>query len=114
MTSRKIHLFRKSAAEAGIPCNYYLNPSEKLMSRASEWSAVEHEDCVETIFNFNIPAFKDANVYVKRYNNQAVDGHLNTDFLNLKDIKAEMKNGISKTYYPKIKGEEEDSCWSSG
>ncbi|MCL7021978.1 hypothetical protein MKW94_000581 [Papaver nudicaule] len=41
----KIHLFKKSAIEAGTPEKYYLNPSENLMKiAASAWRVVEHED----------------------------------------------------------------------
>ncbi|MCL7024724.1 hypothetical protein MKW94_022519 [Papaver nudicaule] len=111
----KIHLFRKSAMEAGTPGKYYINPSEKLMSKAPDWTAVEHEDYIET--RTNRAAFnKDIIVFMKRYCNQAVDDCenkddefsyiLNMDFLNVMEMKAEMKDGITKLYYPKIKGEE--------
>ncbi|KAI3960267.1 hypothetical protein MKW98_016991 [Papaver atlanticum] len=56
MASRKIHLFRQSAVEAGTPGDYYINPSEKLMTKTSDGSVVEHEDYIETIFN--MAAFK--------------------------------------------------------
>ncbi|KAI3960226.1 hypothetical protein MKW98_016950 [Papaver atlanticum] len=51
MASNKIHIFRKSAMEAGTPGKYYINPSEKLMSKASDWKVLEHEDAIEMIFN---------------------------------------------------------------
>ncbi|KAI3855491.1 hypothetical protein MKX03_004348 [Papaver bracteatum] len=99
--------------EAGTPGDYYINPSKKLMSKASDWKAVEHEDHVET--RTNMAAFDTNNsVFMKRYNNQAVDGHIqnedeyfsyivNSDFLNLKEMRGEVKDGIAICYYPKIK-----------
>ncbi|KAI3847860.1 hypothetical protein MKX03_003010 [Papaver bracteatum] len=56
MASKKIHLLRQSAVEAGTPGDYYINPSEKLMTKTGDWSVVEHEDYIETIFN--MAAFK--------------------------------------------------------
>ncbi|RZC78292.1 hypothetical protein C5167_002498 [Papaver somniferum] len=43
-SSPKIHLFKKSAIEAGTPEDYYLDPSDNLMKIAFMWSVVEHED----------------------------------------------------------------------
>ncbi|KAI3836924.1 hypothetical protein MKW98_005257, partial [Papaver atlanticum] len=40
----KIHLFKKSAIEAGTPEKYYLNPSENLWKMTSAWNVVEHKD----------------------------------------------------------------------
>ncbi|MCL7039911.1 hypothetical protein MKW94_016737 [Papaver nudicaule] len=111
MASSKIHLFRKSAMEAGTPGRYYINPSEKLISKAPHWSAVEHEDCIEV--RSNRAAFKDIIIFVKTYNNQAIgdsdnkdDNYnfiLNTDFLDVKEVKDEFKDGITKLYIPKKK-----------
>ncbi|KAI3960234.1 hypothetical protein MKW98_016958 [Papaver atlanticum] len=111
----KIHIFRKSAMEAGNPGKYYINPSEKLMSVASKWRVIEHEDCVEVIFNR--AALEDAYpIIIRRYNNQAIGDSenkdddysfiVNTDFLNLKEADSEMKDDVSKIYFPKIKGED--------
>ncbi|KAI3953090.1 hypothetical protein MKW98_020285 [Papaver atlanticum] len=117
MASKKIHLFRQSAVEAGNPGDYYINPSEKLMTKTSDWSAVEHEDYIETIFN--MAAFKGPGelVYGKRYKNQAIGDSvnkddncgyiLNSDFIDFNGIDGEIKDGLTKMYYPKIKlGEE--------
>ncbi|KAI3865162.1 hypothetical protein MKX03_016102 [Papaver bracteatum] len=107
----KIHIFRKSAMEAGNPGKYYINPSQKLMSKASEWRVIEHEDGIELIFNLD--AFGDSTIFGKRYNYQAIgdcenkDDYysyiVNTDFLNDKEANREIKDGFSKIYYPKIK-----------
>ncbi|MCL7039931.1 hypothetical protein MKW94_006994 [Papaver nudicaule] len=117
MASKKIHLFRQSAVEAGTPGRYYLNPSEKLMSKAPDWSAVEHEDCIET--RTNRAAFKDIPIAGKRYNSQAYGDSenkdddysyiMNTDFLDINRIKAEMKDGVSRNFIPKIKIEENNN-----
>ncbi|MCL7039192.1 hypothetical protein MKW94_015476 [Papaver nudicaule] len=114
MASKKIHLFRQSAVEAGTPGRYYLNPSEKLMSKTPDWSAVEHEDCIET--RTNRAALKDIPIAGKRYNNQVYGDSenkdddysyiMNTDFLYVNRIKAEMKDGVSRNFIPKIKIEE--------
>ncbi|MCL7030150.1 hypothetical protein MKW94_021312 [Papaver nudicaule] len=113
MATKKIHLFRQSAAEAGTPKDYYINPSEKLMSRASERSAVEHEDCIEVILNRK--ALGD-NIVIKRYDNQAVIDRenkinqfcyiFNTVFLDTNGMKSEFKDDIAKIYHMKIKVEE--------
>ncbi|KAI3960232.1 hypothetical protein MKW98_016956 [Papaver atlanticum] len=110
----KIHIFRKSAMEAGNPGKYYINPSEKLMNMASEWRAVEHEDGIEMIFNR--AAFKDIVIFGRYYNNQAIGDSenkdddcsyiMNTDFLDIKKIKCEIKDFVTETYIPKIKGDE--------
>ncbi|KAI3855489.1 hypothetical protein MKX03_004346 [Papaver bracteatum] len=110
----KIYIFRKSAIEAGNPGKYYINPSEKLMSMASEWKVVEHEDGIGIIFNR--AAFKDIVIYGKYYNNQAIGDSenmdddcsyiMNTDFLDIKKIKCEIKDVVTETYIPKIKGDE--------
>ncbi|KAI3917276.1 hypothetical protein MKX01_000053 [Papaver californicum] len=112
--SSKIHIFRKSAMEAGTPGKYYINPSEKLMSLASEWKVVEHEDAIETIFNK--ATFEDLHLRVKRYKNQAYgdcenmdDDYsfiVNTDYLNIKEMNGEVKGGVTVFYIPKIKVEE--------
>ncbi|KAI3917275.1 hypothetical protein MKX01_000052 [Papaver californicum] len=85
MASNKIHLLRQSAMEAGTPGKYYISPSEKLMSKASEWSVVEHEDYVETRFSM---------AFVKDCENKDDDFSyiVNTDFLNLKEINGEIKD----------------------
>ncbi|KAI3865164.1 hypothetical protein MKX03_016104 [Papaver bracteatum] len=108
----KIHIFRQSAMEAGTPGKYYINPSPKLMSRASYWRVVEHEDGVELTFNKG--AF-DGVLYVKGYYNQAVGDCenkdddfsyiVNTDYLNHREVKAEKKDGTSVYYFPKFKCE---------
>ncbi|KAI3960227.1 hypothetical protein MKW98_016951 [Papaver atlanticum] len=112
MASNKIHIFRQSAMEAGTPGKYYINPSPKLMSRASEWKVVEHEDAIETIFNKG--AF--VPLGIKMYKNQAYgdcenedDDYsfiVNTDFLDVKKIDAEKKDDVTVFYFPKIKVED--------
>ncbi|KAI3960268.1 hypothetical protein MKW98_016992 [Papaver atlanticum] len=114
MASKKIHLFRQSA---GNPGKYYINPSEKLMSMASEWRVVEHEDGIEMIFNR--AAFKGIVIFGTYYNNQAIGDSenmdddyrvygyiMNTDFLDVKKIKCEVQDVVTETYIPKIKGDE--------
>ncbi|RZC62474.1 hypothetical protein C5167_024227 [Papaver somniferum] len=59
----KIHIFRQLAMKAGTPGKYYINPSPKLMSGASQWRVVEHEDGIETIFNKG--AFDDVTIFIK-------------------------------------------------
>ncbi|MCL7021505.1 hypothetical protein MKW94_015052 [Papaver nudicaule] len=49
--ANKIHIFKKSAIEAGTPENYYLNPSDNLMKIASEWRVIEHEDFLTLTIN---------------------------------------------------------------
>ncbi|KAI3865167.1 hypothetical protein MKX03_016107 [Papaver bracteatum] len=114
MASNKIHIFRKSAMEAGTPGKYYINPSPKLMSKASDWKVVEHEDAIEMIFNQD--AFGNNPIAGKFYNCQAIGDSenkdddysyiVNTDFLNFKEADGEFKNGIAKIYFPKIKAED--------
>ncbi|MCL7040484.1 hypothetical protein MKW94_004062 [Papaver nudicaule] len=114
MASKKIHLFRQLAVEAGSPGDYYINPSEKLMSRTSEWSAVEHEDCIEITFNKD--GFKDTNVYLRGYINKTIfdcenkmdefNLIVNTDLLDHKGVKMEVKDGVQKWYIPKFRGDE--------
>ncbi|KAI3833563.1 hypothetical protein MKX03_004460 [Papaver bracteatum] len=54
-SSSKIHIFRKSAIEAGTPEKYYLNPSENLWKITSAWDVVELEDVlVLTMDSFGI------------------------------------------------------------
>ncbi|KAI3960266.1 hypothetical protein MKW98_016990 [Papaver atlanticum] len=68
MASKKIHLFRQSAVKAGTPGDYYMNLSERLMAKTSGWSAVEHEDYIETIFDMNAFNLKEGEiVYAKGY-----------------------------------------------
>ncbi|MCL7024725.1 hypothetical protein MKW94_022520 [Papaver nudicaule] len=115
MASKKIHLFRQSAVEAGTPGRYYLNPSEKLMNKAPDWTAVEHEDRIE--MRTNRAAFKDIPIAGQVYCNQAYgdcenkDDYysyvMNTDFLDVKGIFAETKDGVTKTYISKIRIEED-------
>ncbi|KAI3894466.1 hypothetical protein MKX03_013797 [Papaver bracteatum] len=50
-SSSKIHLYKKSAIEAGTPEDYYLDPSDNLMEIASMWSVVEHEDVLVLSIN---------------------------------------------------------------
>ncbi|RZC68952.1 hypothetical protein C5167_034434 [Papaver somniferum] len=116
MASRKIHLFRKSAVKAGTPGDYYINPSEKLMTKTPDWSAVEHEDYIET--TFNMAAFKGPGEFVcfRKYNNQAVGDSvnkaedcsyiLNSDFIDFNGMDGEVKDGLHKMYFPKIKVED--------
>ncbi|RZC62485.1 hypothetical protein C5167_024230 [Papaver somniferum] len=107
----KIHIFRKSAMEAGNPGKYYINPSEKLMSVASKWRVVEHEDWVEVIFNR--AALEDVYpIIIRRYNNQAIGDSgnkdddysfiVNTDFLNLKGERQWPKMLVLELYLPKM------------
>ncbi|RZC68953.1 hypothetical protein C5167_034433 [Papaver somniferum] len=77
MASKKIHLFRQSAVKAGTSGRYYINPSEKLMSRTSEWGVVEREDGIELIFNESV--FGDIPFFGKIYNNQAIGDAENKD-----------------------------------
>ncbi|KAI3960230.1 hypothetical protein MKW98_016954 [Papaver atlanticum] len=114
MASKKIHLFRQSAVKAGTPGRYYINPSEKLMSRTSEWGVVEREDGIELIFNESV--FGDIPFFGKIYYNQAIgdaekkdDDYsyiMNTDFLDVKKMICEIRDGVSKFHVPKIKVEE--------
>ncbi|KAI3865163.1 hypothetical protein MKX03_016103 [Papaver bracteatum] len=114
MASNKIHHLRQSAMEAGNPGKYYINPSEKLMSKASDWKVVENEDGIELILNE--AAFKCVLVFGKRYNNQAIGDSenkedecsfiMNTDYLDARKIDYELMGDISKFYIPKIKVEE--------
>ncbi|XP_026412892.1 uncharacterized protein LOC113308643 [Papaver somniferum] len=50
-SSSKIHLFKKSAIEAGTSEDYYLNPSDNLMKMVSEWRVIEHEDVLVVTIN---------------------------------------------------------------
>ncbi|RZC62479.1 hypothetical protein C5167_024248 [Papaver somniferum] len=117
MASRKIHLFRQSAVKAGTPKDYYMNPSERLMAKKSGWSVVEHEDYIETIFDMSAFNYKEGEIiYAKGYNCQAIGDSvnkdddcgyiMNSDFIDLKGIDGEMKDGLTKTYFPKIKRED--------
>ncbi|KAI3960224.1 hypothetical protein MKW98_016948 [Papaver atlanticum] len=100
--------------KAGTPGKYHINPSPKLMSRASQWRVVEHDDGIETIFYKG--AFDDVTIYIKGYYNQAVgdcenkdDDYsyiVNTDYLNHREAKAEKKDGNPVFYFPKIKSED--------
>ncbi|RZC62473.1 hypothetical protein C5167_024225 [Papaver somniferum] len=111
MASNKIHPLRQSAMEAGNPGKYYINPSEKLISKASHWKFVEHEDGIELIFNE--AAFEGVLLFGKRYNNQAIGDYenkddecsfiMNTDYLDARKIDYELMGDISKFYIPKIK-----------
>ncbi|MCL7046098.1 hypothetical protein MKW94_029569 [Papaver nudicaule] len=106
MASCRVHLFKKYAVAAGTPRDYYINPSEMLMSRASEWSAVEHEDCIELAFpkGFSVLArgYIDTYIYDSENKMDFLDYIMNTDFLTQKGVKAEMRDGVFRTYYPKI------------
>ncbi|RZC62480.1 hypothetical protein C5167_024249 [Papaver somniferum] len=96
MASRKNHLFTLQAisCESWNPGDYYINPSEKLMTKTSDWSVVEHEDYIETIFN--MAAFKAGDCsYI-----------LNSDFIDFKGKDGEFKDGLHKMYFPKIKVED--------
>ncbi|KAI3960265.1 hypothetical protein MKW98_016989 [Papaver atlanticum] len=115
----KILIFRKSAMEAGNPGRYYINPSEKLMSMAPDWKVVEHEDAIELISNrviFDEAVFGDIVIYARFYKNQTIGDSenkddeygfiMNTDFLEARKLDAEIKDGFSRFYVPKIKVEE--------
>ncbi|RZC62476.1 hypothetical protein C5167_024228 [Papaver somniferum] len=114
MATNKIHLLRQSAMEAGDPGKYYINPSEKLMSKASDWKIVEHEDSIELIFDD--AAFGDIPVFGRIYNYQAIGDSenkddeygyiMNTDYLHARKVDGEQKDGFTKFYIPKIKVEE--------
>ncbi|KAI3855483.1 hypothetical protein MKX03_004340 [Papaver bracteatum] len=111
MASKKIHHLRQSAVKAGTPGRYYINPSEKLMSRTSEWGVVEREDGIELIFNESV--FGDIPFFGKIYYNQSFGDSenkdvdysyiMNTDFLDVKKMICEIRDGVSKFYVPKIK-----------
>ncbi|KAI3855508.1 hypothetical protein MKX03_004365 [Papaver bracteatum] len=115
----KIHIFRQSAMEVGNPGKYYINPSPKLMSRASHWTVVQHEDGVELTFNKG--AFDDVLIFKIYYNKAVGDCEnkdydfsytikiVNTDFLNHMELKAEMKDGTTVYYFPKIKCDIKDA-----
>ncbi|KAI3960219.1 hypothetical protein MKW98_016943 [Papaver atlanticum] len=112
----KIRIFRQSAMEAGTPGKYHINPSPKLMSRASHWRVVEHEDGVELTFNEG--AFDDVLLFKIYYNQVVGDCEnkdddfsyiVNTDFLNHREVKAEIKDDKSTYYFPKIKCEIKDA-----
>ncbi|KAI3865168.1 hypothetical protein MKX03_016108 [Papaver bracteatum] len=114
MASKKTHLFKQSSVEAETPGDYYMNPSKKLMTRTSDWRVVEREDGIETITNR--AAFKGVAIFVRFSKNQAIgdcenkDDYLsyivNTEFQNVKDMKGEIKDGVTRIYYPKIKVED--------
>ncbi|KAI3960236.1 hypothetical protein MKW98_016960 [Papaver atlanticum] len=116
MASIKIHLFRQSAVEAGTPGDYYINPSEKLMSVASEWRAVEHEDAIELIFDENASMgfpifirFSDTQAIGDSENKEDVYSYIvNTDFLDVNKMDGEFRDGVTKIYIPKIKAEGND------
>ncbi|KAI3865166.1 hypothetical protein MKX03_016106 [Papaver bracteatum] len=114
MAYNKIHHLRQSAMEAGDPGKYYINPSEKLMSIASEWRVVEHEDSIEFIINKGASG---GNPIAGRfYYDQAADDSeneddyysffINSDFLKFKETTAEFKDDFLIFYIPKIKVEE--------
>ncbi|KAI3876757.1 hypothetical protein MKX03_037424 [Papaver bracteatum] len=65
--------------EDGTPGDYYINPSEKLMTKTSDWSVVEHEDYIEMIFNMS--SFKGAHesVCFRKYINQATGDSIKKD-----------------------------------
>ncbi|KAI3960225.1 hypothetical protein MKW98_016949 [Papaver atlanticum] len=100
--------------EAGTPGKYYINPSPKLMSKASEWRVVEHEDSVEMIFNKG--AFGDNPIAGRFYYDQATGDSenkddyysffVNSDFLNFKEVTCEFKDDFMIFYIPKIKVED--------
>ncbi|RZC62484.1 hypothetical protein C5167_024231 [Papaver somniferum] len=108
----KIHMFRQSAMEAGNPGKYYINPSEKLMSKVSDWEVVEHEDAIEMIFYR--AGFKGIPILGKIYYDQAIGDCenkddecsyiMNTDYLDGKKLNGEVTDGFYKVYIPKIKG----------
>ncbi|KAI3833575.1 hypothetical protein MKX03_004472 [Papaver bracteatum] len=50
-SSPTIHLFKKSATEAGTPEDFYLDPSDNLMKITSMWSVVEQEDVLVLSIN---------------------------------------------------------------
>ncbi|KAI3972969.1 hypothetical protein MKX01_019627 [Papaver californicum] len=87
------------AMEAENPGKYYISPSEKLMN------------ALETIFNG--AAFKDIPLCEKRYKNQAYGncGNMdddysyivNTDFLNVKEMNGEIKDGVTVFTFPTSK-----------
>ncbi|RZC68950.1 hypothetical protein C5167_032027 [Papaver somniferum] len=114
MASNKIHHLRQSAMEAGDPGKYYINPSEKLMSKASGWRVVEYEDSIEVIFDD--AALGKSPVFARCYNYQAIGDSvnkddefgfiMNTDYLDARKLNIEMKDGFTKFYVPKIKVEE--------
>ncbi|KAI3960220.1 hypothetical protein MKW98_016944 [Papaver atlanticum] len=100
--------------KAGNPGKYYINPSEKLMSLASHWKVVEHEDAIELIFDEAV--FGDIPLFGRCYNNQAIGDSennydkygyiMNTDHLDARKMDYEIKDGFSKFHIPKIKVEE--------
>ncbi|KAI3865169.1 hypothetical protein MKX03_016109 [Papaver bracteatum] len=114
MASNKIHHLIQSTMEAGDPGKYYINPSEKLMRKASGWRVLEHEDSIEVIFDDDV--FGKIPVAARCYNYQAIGDYVNkydefgfimkTDYLDAKKLYIEMKEGFSKFYVPKLKVEE--------
>ncbi|KAI3855482.1 hypothetical protein MKX03_004339 [Papaver bracteatum] len=114
MASNKIHHLRQSAMEYGTPGKYYINPSPKLMSNASDWKVIEHEDAIEMIFNQD--AFVNIPIAGRFYYDQATGDSenkddyysffVNSDFLNFKEVTAEFKDDFLKFYLPKIKCED--------
>ncbi|RZC78281.1 hypothetical protein C5167_002547 [Papaver somniferum] len=121
----KIHLFKKSAIEAGTPEKYYLNPSDNLWKVASEWNVVEHEDFLSlTIHSFGlgdsiITMFdgKFINMEVQKENKEKAarfehkDGmknfsiEMNPKFLNLKvtlDPTLRPSQGIKRIFISKL------------
>ncbi|RZC68948.1 hypothetical protein C5167_032028 [Papaver somniferum] len=95
----KIHIFRQSD---GTPEKYYINPSLKLISRTSHWRVVDYEDGVDLTFNKG--ALDDVLLF-KVYYNQAVGDCenkdddfsyiVNTDYLNHREVKAEIKDHVN-------------------
>ncbi|KAI3997304.1 hypothetical protein MKX01_009148 [Papaver californicum] len=130
MASSKIHLFKKSAIEAGTPEKYYLNPSENLFKIVSEWNVVEHENLL--ILTIVMDGFGDEvmtrmdgkfiNIEVTRENKEKAarfdhkDGmknfsiEMNPNFLKLGvtlDRTIKISLGIQRMFITKIKADEE-------
>ncbi|XP_026382715.1 uncharacterized protein LOC113277977 [Papaver somniferum] len=107
----KIHIFRKSAMEAGTPEKYYINPSEKLMSMVPDWRVVEHENAIELISNRVV--YKGALIFGRIYNNQAIHDSenkyddysyiMNTDFLMLRNWSGRLKMALQRLTFLKSK-----------
>ncbi|MCL7040938.1 hypothetical protein MKW94_007822 [Papaver nudicaule] len=121
--ANKIHIFKKSAIEAGTPELYYLNPSENLMKMASGWSVVEHEDFLSLTIHVEAfgqcisisPKGKFIGIQVQTENmeNVASDKNgsfeMNPNFLNLRvmgtDPTLRLSEGTFRLFLFKLKAE---------
>ncbi|RZC78284.1 hypothetical protein C5167_002509 [Papaver somniferum] len=84
--SPKIHLFKKSAIEAGTPELYYLNPSENLWKITSMWRVVEHEDLL--FLTLDLKAIGDL-----------VSVHMDGKFINIEVKKENKENGAARFHH---------------